>query len=100
MKRNALPPLSILASLIIPISFGDDADDVSDKGRHNLFNPAPENLLRELATDRPDKTEEPGTVDAGHFQFEVDFATFTFDRTSDVQTGTWNVAPFNLGVRS
>ena len=33
--------------------------------------------LRPLATDRPDTTESPHTVDAGHFQFEVEIASWT-----------------------
>jgi outer membrane putative beta-barrel porin/alpha-amylase len=66
--------------------------DLPDKNRYNLFNPTPKDLLREFATDRPDKTEGPTTVDAGHFQFEMDLATFTHDTGTKV----WNVAPFNL----
>ena len=33
--------------------------------------------LRPLSTDRPDTTESPHTVDAGHFQFEIEIATWT-----------------------
>jgi hypothetical protein len=33
--------------------------------------------LRPLSTDRPDTTESPRTVDAGHFQFEMEIASFT-----------------------
>ncbi len=32
--------------------------------------------LRELSTDRPDTTESPHTVDAGHFQFELELAAW------------------------
>lgn len=39
---------------------------------YTLFNPVPEAELRPLAIDRPDITESPVTVDAGHFQFEGD----------------------------
>jgi hypothetical protein len=35
------------------------------------------NELRELSTDRPDTTESPYTVDAGHFQFEMEIAAWT-----------------------
>jgi hypothetical protein len=34
--------------------------------------------LREMSTDRPDKTESPYTVDAGHFQFEADLVSFGY----------------------
>jgi Putative MetA-pathway of phenol degradation len=33
--------------------------------------------LRPLSTDRPDTTESPHTVDAGHFQFEMEIANWT-----------------------
>jgi len=41
--------------------------------------PAPDAELRPLSTDRPDVTESPNTVDAGHFQMEADLARVTTD---------------------
>ncbi|OKH42093.1 hypothetical protein FACHB389_02860 [Nostoc calcicola FACHB-389] len=58
-----------------------------DKSRYNLFNPTPRNLLREFATDRPDTTESPFTVDAGHFQFEAELVSFS-SRSSDEEGNT------------
>lgn len=52
--------------------------------------------LRDLSTDRPDKTESPYTVDAGHFQVELDLATYTRERDGGVRTETFGVAPVNL----
>ena len=49
------------------------ADQASDKSKYHLFHPTPDRLLRDLSTDRPDLTESPYTVDAGHFQIETDF---------------------------
>jgi len=69
-----------------------------DKSGYNLFNPTPESLMRELTPDRPDKTESPYTVDAGHFQIEMDYATFTQDDSAGVRVKTWNVAPINFKV--
>ena len=83
-------PLTLLVGTA-PLSFAL-AGDLPDKSRSNLFNPTPKDRLREFATDRPDKTEGPTTVDAGHFQFEMDLATFTHDAGTKV----WNVAPFDL----
>lgn len=37
-----------------------------------LFDPTPQNELRPLSTDRPDVTESPYTLDAGHVQIEAD----------------------------
>ncbi|HEY0654643.1 MAG TPA: transporter [Chryseosolibacter sp.] len=48
------------------------------KGYH-LFKPAPRDIMREFSIDRPDVTESPITVDAGHFQFEGDLLKWTKD---------------------
>lgn len=69
-----------------------------DKSGYSLFNPTPRGLMRELNPDRPDKTESPCTVDAGHCQLEMDFANFTCDQTDATTTRAWNVAPFNLRI--
>src|SRR5271163_748211 len=77
-----------------------DEDDTNkpfaDKGGYNLFNPTPLALMRELTPDRPDKTESPCTVDAGHFQLEMDFANYTYNDSGGTATRAWNVAPFNI----
>jgi hypothetical protein len=52
----------------------------ADKSGYNLFHPTPRALMRELSADRPDKTDSPFTVDAGHFQVEMDFANLSYDR--------------------
>lgn len=52
--------------------------------------------LRELTTDRPDSTESPFTVDAGHLQLEMDGVSYTRNRLDGVRTEEWTVAPFNL----
>lgn len=38
--------------------------------------------FRPLSTDRPDTTESPFTVDAGHFQFEMEIANASHDEFS------------------
>ena len=82
------------------IGFGVRAQETStpDKGGYTLFNPVPNTLLRELSSDRPDKTESPYTVDAGHFQLEMDFANYTYDKSDGTTTKAWNVAPVNTKV--
>lgn len=74
----------------------DHSAGAQDKSICGIFKPAPRELMRELSPDRPDKTESPYTVDAGHFQMEMDFANFTQDRSGGVRTREWNVAPFNI----
>ena len=68
------------------------------KSRYNLFNPTPDNLMRELSPDRPDETESPYTVDAGHYQMEMDFVNFTYDKTDGPTTKTWDIGDFNFKV--
>jgi hypothetical protein len=53
-----------------------------DKG-YNLFNPTPRQAMREFSIDRPDITESPMSVDAGHFQFEGDLIKFAAEDQGD-----------------
>jgi len=69
-----------------------------DKSGYSLINPVPENLMRDLSPDRPDATESPYTVDAGHYQLEMDFANFTRDQTGGTTTKTWEAGAFNLRI--
>lgn len=70
----------------------------ADKSAYSLMNPTPDSLLREMSTDRPDKTESPYTVDAGRVQVETDLVAYTHDSQAGVTTRTLDVAPFNLKV--
>ena len=54
-----------------------------EKWHFTLFNPTPPALMREFQSDRPDQTEGPFTVDAGHWQFEMDLGSFVIDRRSE-----------------
>ena len=67
-----------------------------DKSGCDLFHPVPDGSLRELSPDRPDKTESPYTVDAGHSMLEMDFANFTYDKTGGTTMKAWNAGDFNF----
>ena len=71
-----------------------------DKSIYNLFNPTPRELMREMSTDRPDKTESAYTVDAGHFQIEMDVLNYAYDRDNglpgDTRVENVAIAPMNL----
>lgn len=58
--------------------------------------------MRELATDRPDKTENPYTVDAGHYQLELDLVNYTYDHQdsggANRTVRSLAIAPFNIKV--
>ncbi len=75
---------------------------LAEKSAYNLFNPTPLSLLRALNTDRPDKTESPYTVDAGHYQIELDLLSYSFDRynveRANRTVDTFAIAPVNFKV--
>lgn len=71
-----------------------------DKSGYTFLNPTPDHLMRPLSADRPDKTESPYTVDAGHVQLEMDLVNLTETRRSTpegpVHERGYEVAPFTL----
>ncbi|MGH7243115.1 MAG: transporter [Phycisphaerales bacterium] len=82
-----------IASIAVGLSF------VSRAAAHEpytLFNPTPRSEMRPMSTDRPDVTESPYTVDAGHFQLEMSFAEWSFKNGSatEAQTDELRGAPF------
>ena len=100
MIRNKLPRW-LAASLLFSLAkLGATAQETNsvppDQGGCNPFNPVPDGSLRELSPDRPDKTESPYTLDAGHFMLEMDFANYTYDKSDGTTMRAWNIAPFNL----
>ncbi|MEO6588480.1 MAG: transporter [Pyrinomonadaceae bacterium] len=68
----------------------------AEKSGYTLLNPVPAALMRELSTDRPDLTESAYTVDAGHFQIEMDVVNYSHNRADSVRTETLGIAPLNL----
>jgi hypothetical protein len=71
-----------------------------DKWGYTLFRPTPFELMRPMSTDRPDQTESPYTVDAGHFQLEMHHVNMIFDHDrsegGDVRRIDYGVAVLNL----
>jgi len=94
MRERLIRTTALGTLLIAPM--GASASD--EKSAYSLFRPTPDALLREMSTDRPDKTESPYTVDAGRFQVEMDLFAFTYDDTGAVATRTWDVIPFNFKI--
>lgn len=99
-----LNPSHLCRSLLLltVASAAPAADAPPDKSQFNLLHPTPPQWLREMSTDRPDKTESPYTVDAGHFQIELDLVNYSYDRHNPARDGTlvrtWAIAPLNLKV--
>ena len=80
VRRHAVRTAAAL-SLLAPGAAGAAA--TNEKAAYHLFRPTPRELLRDMSTDRPDLTESPYTVDAGHAQVEVEGLTRTRDEGVD-----------------
>jgi Putative MetA-pathway of phenol degradation len=102
LTRARVSTLALLALATLAVVRFADGAQAGDKSQYTLFNPTPKELMREMTTDRPDKTESPYTVDAGHFQFEMDLVNYTFDRERaggvDTRVDAFAIAPINLKV--
>ena len=92
MKNKILALLSFAASSLVAAESGD-------KSQYTLWNPTPRELMREMSTDRPDKTESPYTVDAGHFQIEADVLSYTEDRRNDSNERVEGWSFFNANLK-
>jgi hypothetical protein len=102
---NEKSTIYLLLVLSVPVigSPVSDTTDIKPEGiRYTLFHPVPENSLRELNADRPDKTDCPFTVDAGHFQVEMDLVNMTYNQPDSkhnyVGFTSAEVMPMNLKI--
>jgi len=96
------PLLRVLTILLfsIAVCHTSYAQDTSRRG-YTLFKPLPKALMREeMETDRPNVTETPHTVEAGHFQYEADLFKFQRERSEDTRHHSWlaNQANLKLGL--
>ncbi len=71
-----------------------------DKSGYHLFNPTPAAQMREMSTDRPDTTESPYTVDAGHYQLEMSFFDYSRDHEGGLRNEAWGfgLVNFKMGL--
>lgn len=83
----------LLSSVMSLLSFAA-VSARADKSAFTLFDPTPRDQMRPMATDRPDTTESPITVDAGHLQLEMSLVEHAWDGDER----SLAVAPFNLKV--
>lgn len=97
MLRSSLVFLGLVTAGAMPPAVVAAA---ADKSGYTIARPTPVAEMRELSTDRPDQTESPYTVDAGHFQVELDVVNYTYDRDrsggGDVRVKALSLAPLNL----
>jgi hypothetical protein len=90
--------VSLTFAAVFVVAAQETNSVLPDKSQYNLFHPVPENLMRDLSPDRPDATESPYTVDAGHYQLEMDFANFTYDQNNGTTTKAWDLGDFNFKI--
>jgi hypothetical protein len=92
--------LVVFALLSPMMAHADEAE--ADKSAYTLFNPVPADQLRDFSPDRPTKSNGATTVDAGHFQYEGDFVSWSYDRYNASSTTTSNFIvadpTFKLGL--
>ena len=63
----------------------------------DLLQPTPRERMRELSTDRPDQTESPYSLDAGHLQVESEPFSYAYTREDGVELHELHV--MNMNVR-
>mgnify|MGYP003606350494 CR=1 FL=1 len=98
MNRNAGFSVIVCFSLLFPLTFFSQQTVQTSKKKFSLFNPVPRNQMREMETDRPDVTESPYTVDAGHFQFETDLLRTVREMSDSQETHTLLINQMNLKI--
>ena len=69
-----------------------------DKSGYSLFNPVPDDKLREFETDRPGKAQATTTVDAGRFQIESDIASYIRDPYNRMTTLSFAAPILRIGI--
>ncbi|WP_158827098.1 transporter [Mucilaginibacter lacusdianchii] len=89
--------ITFIAGCFTCVSYAAHAQDTV---KYSLFKPVPKAKMRkEMETDRPNFTETPYTVDAGHFQYEADLGRFEHQVTeSDENRWLINQADLKLGL--
>ncbi|MCD9855870.1 transporter [Epilithonimonas sp. JDS] len=95
MNKNYLVYTVVLGGLLIPFKGMGQQKELKN---FSLFNPVPREQMREMETDRPDVTESPYTVDAGHFQFETDLARSIREKSETTKTNTLLINQMNLKI--
>jgi hypothetical protein len=94
-KDSSVSMLALfLCAFFLP--FGGHAQQQTVK--YSLFYPVPAIQLRDMETDRPDVTESPFTVDAGHFQYETDLFRIVRERSDFSKTNTLLINQANLKI--
>jgi len=95
MNINFNLPISVFCALVLSLRC---AAQQAPQKNYSLFHPVPKSLMREMETDRPDVTESPFTVDAGHFQVETDLVNLIREKSDTKETHTLLINQANLKI--
>lgn len=113
VKQLKMWPAAAIALTALVFNSAAQADDSfattspttnSSDTKYTVFNPTPEDQLRDMDTDRPDKTNTPHTIDPGHLQIETGIVDYMYDRDqyhgANSRFDLWDLGQFNfrLGV--
>ncbi|HWE01465.1 MAG TPA: transporter [Tepidisphaeraceae bacterium] len=83
-----------------PVSASQSVPQPPDKWRYTLFDPTPADQLRGMDTDRPNATNTPHTIDAGHLQLEAGALDYSYYRdrsiNDDVRSDDFSFGQFNF----
>jgi hypothetical protein len=91
----------------------EEGSKCPDKSEYTLFNPTPADCLREFDPDRPDITDNPITIDAGHVELESGLFEYFLSRpasdrsvneefdfgATDIRIGITNYAELGILVQ-
>jgi hypothetical protein len=101
---RALAQIILLAAAFSPLARADEpttttatTESTPDKWQYSLLNPTPTADLRGMDTDRPNVTNTPHTIDAGHLQIETGLIDYTYDRSRSAGT-TYRTDDFSFAA--
>jgi hypothetical protein len=87
----------VLAAAFLSSSRGDEPPS-EDKSHYTLFNPTPTDSLRVWRTDRAGVV--PYTIDAGHFEVDLNLLTYGFDEQEVLITSSFAFARTRLSTEA
>lgn len=94
--NNPFKVLLLLAlGIYLPVHVAGQEKSVQP---YTIFHAVPADQMREMTTDRPDVTESPFTVDAGHVQYETDLIRNVRERSEQAETNTWLINQFSFKI--
>jgi hypothetical protein len=93
---NRPPRRRLIRAALIALGLVSFAAPVPAAAGRHLFHPTPDSLMRDLSADRPDVTESPYTVDAGHAQVEMDLVRYVRNRDRGDLAESWSAPALNV----